>query len=350
MAKKTIVGLDIGCDSLKAVVCNGGKVKKHVQVPMPQNLIKEGRAVSPEALGELIRTTLKMNGVSCREAAVVLPNDVVYLRNVTMPRMTAEQLVYNLPFEFRDYITDELKDYAFDYAMITTADELLGKKAKKEGDAKDDAPENEEVEASGSMQLLAAAVPLAVIEEYRAALRKAGLKMVKLAPTVSAFRELIYRLPGGETTAREDCVLDLGSQSIRMYMFKGGRHVVTRVLEIGLSALDQVIADALSIDVHLAHTYLLTNHEGCQNAEFCRNTYGNIAVELMRALNFYRFSNPDSHLSDLWICGGGANIPALREAISETMDLTIHDASELVGDVEDAGAFAQAVGITMTGD
>lgn len=350
MAKKTVVGLDFGCDSMKVVVCSNGKVKKYIQVPMPQSLIKEGRAVSPEALGELIRTTLKTNGITCREGAVVLPNDVVYLRNVTMPRMTADQLIYNLPFEFRDYITDELKDYAFDYAMITTPEEMLGKE-KKSKDEKEDVPaDGEEENASGSMQLLAVAVPLEVIEEYRVALRKAGVKLVKLAPTVSAFRELIYRLPGGETTEREDCVLDLGSQSIRMYMFKGGRHVVTRVLEIGLSTLDQVIADALSIDVHLAHTYLLTNHENCQNADYCVNTYGNISVELMRALNFYRFSNPDSRLSDLWICGGGANIAPLCAAIDDTLDLTVHAASEMIAGVDDAGAFAQAVGITMTGD
>ena len=349
MAKKPIVGLDIGCDSMKIVLCQGDNVKKSVQVPMPQNLIKEGRPVSPEALGELLRTTLRENGIRCHQAAVVLPNDVVYLRNITMPRMTADQLEYNLPFEFRDYITDELKNYAFDYAMISTPKELLETKEPEQDGEKKEEGEGEEY-ASGAMRLLGVAVPLAVIEEYRAAVRKAGLKLAKLAPTVSAYRELIYRLPGGEETEREECVLDLGRQSIRMYMFKGGRHIVTRVLEIGLETLDQVIADALSIDVHLAHTYLLTNHEDCQNAEYCRNTYGNIAVELMRALNFYRFSNPDSHLSDLWVCGGGANIKALRDAIDETLDLTIHGADELVGSVEDAGAMAQAVGIALTGD
>ncbi|MCR5825206.1 MAG: pilus assembly protein PilM [Oscillospiraceae bacterium] len=345
MAKKkykTLIGLDIGCDSLKVVVCSGGKLKKGVQVPMPQNLMKAGRAVSPEALGELIRSTLKENGISCREAALVLPNDVVYLRNATMPRMTAEQLLYNLPFEFRDYISDELKNYAFDYAMISTPEELLRKPGKEDGEETEDGP--------GSMHLLAVAVPFEVIDEYRAALRKAGVKLVALAPTVSAFHELIGRLPNDGENAREDCVLDLGNESIRMYMFKGGRHVVTRVLEIGLQTIDQVIADALSVDAHLAHTYLLTNHENCQNAEYCLNTYGNIAVELMRALNFYRFSNPDSRVNDLWICGGGANIRPLCTAIEEALDLTVHDLSELVGDVEDAGTYAQAVGITMTGD
>ena len=370
---KTILGIDLGCDSLKLALCSGGKLKKHVSVSMPQNLIKEGRLVSPETLGELIRSVMKENGINCRNAAVVLPNDVVYLRNVTMPRMTDEQLRYNLPYEFRDYISDELKNYAFDYAMITPLYELLGKKPDemtkgkkpkkgKKGEPKP-APESEptpapepsasDEAASTSMELMAVAVPLAVIEEYRVAIRKAGLKLVKLAPSVSAYQELLRRAPGEDADKRESCILDLGHQSIRMYMFKGERHMVTRMLEVGLNSLDQVIADSMSVDEHLAHTYLLTHHENCQNSESCRNTYGNIAVELMRALNFYHFSDPTSTLNDVWLCGGGAALTPLREIIAETLDMNIHSASELLPDGDAAGdshIIAKAVGITMVGD
>lgn len=54
---------------------------------------------------------MKENKIRCKEAAVVVSSGICFLRNVTMPEMTAEQLVYNLPYEFRDYITDELKKY-----------------------------------------------------------------------------------------------------------------------------------------------------------------------------------------------------------------------------------------------
>ena len=149
----------------------------------------------------------------------------------------------------------------------------------------------------------------------------------------------------------EYCLLDLGYKSIRMYMFQGDRYVVTRELETGLFTLDEVIAEAYGVDTHLAHTYLLTNYDDCQNKEYCQNAYGNIAVELMRALNFYRFSNQDSHLSDVWLCGGGALIPPLRDAITETLeDMEIHQASELLpgGKAAKKGNITvQASGIAM---
>ena len=173
------------------------------------------------------------------------------------------------------------------------------------------------------------------------------MKLVNAAPTICAFQALIRAVGNSE---KEYCILDLGYRSIRMYMFSGDRHVATRVLEIGLSSLDDVIAEAYNVDVHLAHTYLLTNYEDCQNKEYCLNAYGNITVELMRALNFYRFSNPDSHLEDIWICGGGAVIRALRQSIADTMDLRIHEAGELIPGgavVENDYALLQAIGIAL---
>lgn len=79
--------------------------------------------------------------------------------------------------------------------------------------------------------------------------------------------------------------------------------------------------------------------------------YESIAVELMRAMNFYRFSNPDSALSDLWACGGGAVIPPLSQTIGEMLDIQLHPASELVpggDDVESCNTFVQAIGLALS--
>ena len=343
---KVRLGVDIGSDSLKLALVSGGQVRKSVVVPIPNSLVREYRVVSTETMGELIRNTMREQGIHAKEACVVLPNELAYVRSVTMPRMTVDQLMYNLPYEFRDYITEELKDYVYDYAMISTPQELMAEPKAPDPEA---LPEERE-QTGSSMDLLAAAAPASLIAECRDLLRKAGLRMVRAAPTVSCFISLIRRMEKEGRGTGEYCILDLGFQSIRMYMFRGEHHMVTRNLEVGLSSLDTVISDAYNVDVHLAHTYLLTDYNRCQESEACRTAYGNIAVELMRALNFYRFSNPDSQLEDIWLCGGGAAIPALRESIAETLDMRVHQADELVPggeDLENCYSLVQAVGITL---
>ena len=333
---KTVLGIDVGYDSLKLALVKGRQVKKTAVVPMPNSLIRAGRVVSVETMGDLLRTAMKQNGLRCDRAALALPNETVFLRNVTMPIMTEDQLKYNLPFEFRDYITDELKGYVFDYAMIGV----------KQAEESSEAAEAEL--AGGAMELMAVAAPKSLLDESREYLHKAGMKLVKAAPTVSCFINLIRKSGAPDDT--EYCILDLGYQAIRMYMFRGDRHIVTRVLEIGMSSLDRVLAEQYGVDEHLAHTYLLGNYEGCQNGENCRNAYGNITVELMRALNFYRFSNPDSHLDDIWVCGGGAMIQPLLNVLAETTDMKLHSAAELLPGkqaVEQDYALLQAIGIAL---
>ena len=376
---KSILGIDIGYNSLKLALVNGKQIRHTAVVDMPENLLKDGRVVSKETMGELLRDTIKANNIHCTLGAVSLANESVFIRSVTMPVMTVSQLASNLPFEFRDYITDELNNYVYDYAVISStmdperfeAEKKKKKRSRKKGSDKKEEAKAAETEPSGdalpedgtaedgqakgnendmgeSMELLAAACQKSLIDDYREILRKAGLKLYKASPTVSCFQSLIRAIPVTEDNAnREYCILDLGYQSIRMYMYRGDRHIVTRVLEVGLRSLDEAVAENENIDIHKAHTNFVKNFEGCQRNEYCMTAYGNITVELMRALNFYRFSNPESHLEDIWICGGGAMIRPLQESIEETMDLRIHHARELVpgrSKVEDDYALLQAIG------
>lgn len=332
---KSCLGIDIGKDQLKLVLMKGETIQKTASVQMPEGLLKEGRIVSVETTGELIRKTMRENKIRCKEAAVVVSSGICFLRNVTMPEMTPDQLVYNLPYEFRDYITDELKKYTFDYSWGSGEAPLKAKKLKKtrkkKNEEKDENSENEEGSERKEMELLAAAAPVEDIEDIRLMARKAGLKLTFAAPEVSACENLLhYRLKDEQDKEKEYGILDLGSTSSRLLIFKGDRHQVTRVIERGMEQVEELLADYFHIDIHLAHTWLLANHEDCVNSDVCRDAFAQISVELMRALNFYQFSNPDSRLEDIWICGGGASIEAMRQSLKESLDVNIHDAGELL--------------------
>ena len=347
---KTILGIDIGHDQLKLALVKGTRVQRVATVDMPENLMRENRITSRESMADLLRNAMKQNKLHANHAAFVLPNEAVFIKNVEMPPMTVDQLEYNLPFEFNDYITGERKEYVFDYAVISDPED-------KAADAKSAEAEPAEGEEGGEapepvMELLAVGAHRSLLEDAQETLRKASLRLVRSAPAICSYIELIRAqrefLSG---FGDEYGILDLGHQSIRMYMFKNDRHVATRVLEVGMSRLDDVLADAYGVDAHLAHTYLMSNYDNCQDREECRTAYESIAVELMRAMNFYRFSNPSSVLSDLWLCGGGAVIQPLADTIGEMLDLQLHPATELVpgGDaIESCNSFVQAIGIAMS--
>lgn len=349
---KSCLGIDIGKDQLKLVLMKGENIVKTASVQMPEGLLKDGRIVSVETTGELIRKTMKENKIRCKEAAVVVSSGICFLRNVTMPEMTAEQLVYNLPYEFRDYITDELKKYVFDYSWGSGEEMPKGKKLKKASKKKkkEEKPEEEENQKRNEMELLAAVAPLEVMEELRLMTRKAGLKLTFAAPEVSACENLLhYKLRNEQDKDKEYGILDLGSTSSRLFIFKGDRHQVTRVIERGMEQVEELLADNFHIDIHLAHTWLLANHEDCIHSEVCQDAFSQISVELMRALNFYQFSNPDSRLEDIYICGGGASIATMRQSLEENLDVKIHEAGELLERMNGSGDEASSLWMLAAG-
>ena len=348
---KTILGIDIGHDQLKLALVKGKRVLRVATADMPENLLRENRITSRESMADLLRTTMKQNRLHANHAAYVLPNEAVFIKNVEIPPMTVDQLVYNLPFEFNDYITGDRKEYVFDYAVVSDPEPKKGEAEAKSAEAGDG--EGEDAEApEPTIELLAVGAHRSLLEDAQESLRKAGLRLVRTAPALCSYIDLIRaQMEFLSGFGDEYGILDLGYQSIRMYMFKRDKHVATRVLEVGMSRLDDVLADAYGVDAHLAHTYLMSNYENCQDREECRNAYESIAVELMRAMNFYRFSNPNSVLSDLWLCGGGAVIKPLADEIGDMLDLQLHPATELVpgGDgIESCNSFVQAIGIAMS--
>ncbi len=330
MGKNNYVGIDIGHDRLKLASVRSGKVRKVATAQMPENLMKNGRIVSHETMIELIRKTMKENGIKESNAAVLLPSETTYVRNVSMPIMNAEQLELNLPYEFRDYFNEELHDYYYDFAMYSEAPE--------EGDV---------------MNLLAVATRKETIDVIRELMKRSGLKAEVIAPAASAYQNLIRicETKGAEKN-EEYCFIDLGYKNVHMNFYRGQRHIAMRELENGVELVDNAIAAHYNVDKHLAHTYLLGNFEDSQRQEACIDAYNSIAVEVLRSINFYQFSNPDSQLTKVYVCGGGAGIVPMLDMLREVLtEVEIHNVSELISaqgvseqEIDDA---LLAIGVAM---
>ncbi len=331
---KSIIGFDIGSGELKLALWDGALIRRVVREPLLDNLVREGRITSFEAMGDFIKECAKKHRVSGRDCAVVLPSGQAFLRRISLPAMSVEQLAVNLPYEFRDYLTMGKDQYFYDYAV----------NALVRGE--DGAP--------AELDLTAAAVPKQTIGEYRDMFRRAGFKLRAAAPAECAYSALLRARAAASTDAaeKESCILDLGHAATRIHIFTGGRFEASRVIEYGSGTVDAAVADAMGVDEHVARTLKEADHEGVQALEGPRNIYAAIAVEIMKAINFYGFNNRESNLRDAYCCGGGTRIPLLMEAVDKAVDLEMHGIDTLLPPAarteENLSSFAAAVGIAMT--
>ena len=84
--------------AFKLVLMKSENIVKTASVQMRKGF-SDGRSVLWRPQEKLIRKTMKENKIRCKEAAVVCLEICFPSLNVTMPEMTAEQLVYNLPYD-----------------------------------------------------------------------------------------------------------------------------------------------------------------------------------------------------------------------------------------------------------
>ena len=152
-----------------------------------------------DAMADFLRQTAKSNGIPLTHAALVLPSTEVFTRELVMPAMTEQQLLYNLPYEFRDYLTEEKNKYFFDYSMREVLRDESGQPTE--------------------MNLLACATLKSTVESYRAMLRRAGFRLRVLTPSECAYSAVLqayYRRTQQE--GRDLCVVNLGHSATFLYL------------------------------------------------------------------------------------------------------------------------------------
>lgn len=311
---KTYVGIDIGTNQLKFAVCNDSEMKQLAEEPVPEQLVEDGSIVSMDAMSKFLRVTAQKHQIKSKDAALILPSSLVFSRRLTMPLMTKEQLIINLPYEFRDFITTGKDKYIYDYAVVNEM-------------------KNEKGEVT-HLDIMIAAILKSTIDEYRAMLRRAGFKLRIAAPVIFSYANLIrnYEKAHPADVPREYCIIDIGHTATRIHIFSGSGFEVTRIIDHGCAKLDVAIADELQIDEHTANSYKNTNYHDVLRLESCSVIYHNIAIEIMRAINYYWFEKPNSNLTDAYYCGGGAKIGLLLEVISATIGLQLHSIELLMPD------------------
>ena len=338
-----VLGIDIGAESIKLALVSNKRVKQVAEVFYPEDYIRDGWITNTNRMGLLLRNAMQEEGFRVRRAAVQLPGELSYVHTASMPLMNEKQLDLNLRFAFTDYINDNLDNYAFDYSMLTTPKEikaLLAEPPSEDGEEK-------------TMDFLAVAAPTALLSQFREVTDRAKLFLDRAAPPecscIALARTAIEAMDEPDPN-REFCIIDLASRAIRLYMLRGERHVVTRVLETGMRAMDIPVSNAFHVKPDDAHQLYRINHDNCHALDGCVSIYNDIALELMRTVNFYKFSHQDSTVSDIWLIGGGAASKPLVRILENTLEMKAHSAAELVPgaeNIENSFCFAQAVGAAL---
>ncbi len=320
---KNCLGIEIGHYRVKIAYMERGELKKYVSVRLDTDTLTDMKLYA-----EFIQDVLRENGIRCKHVVFALRQDDTYVKRCSLPLMTTEQLKLNLPYEFHDYIGEELDAYQFDYAVIERTED--------------------------SLDLLAASCRKELCQQLQKLAKMAHLKMVGMVPSVVGLERILEHAQGG-AREKDFAVLDLGTKALRMHFFRKGIYDITRTMEPGCEEIEQIRRgdhDKL-LELGLDADDPFWNEKSEEEMDkILLDRYQTIAVQVMRVLNFYSFNNADNTIDTLYYCGGGARYEKLIAEIAETVGIPVKSIGELLPKVDEDKRLGlvdspQTVGVLM---
>ena len=298
-----MIGVEIGSNTLKMAVSVGGVIRQMAVEKMPEDLVREGRPISANAMVDFLKTMMKRNGIRGGNCSLVLPSQLVIANHITMPLMSESELALNLPFEFRDFVGKDGAKYDYDYSVLAVKDNV--------------------------MELYAAAVRKDIVEEYYNIFKKAGMTLKIATPAEMAWTNLLATCAN---PPKKLCIVDVGHNTTRVNIFVDGNFVMGKDIEMAGSMLDETIAAEQKVDAYVARTRKEANMNKVQTEDFLSDAYQTLAIEVMKTLNYYTYTDntEGGQLAHLYYCGGSSVIEPLRTALLKTTSMTMHHIYRLV--------------------
>lgn len=302
---RNAVALDIGSSSVKMLELEpdraGRQRLKHFGIEaLPPEAIVDGAVMNQSAVVSCVRNLLAKHKVKTREAVVAVSGNSVIIKRISLPLMTQEELDESIPWEAEQYIPFDVNDVNIDaYILQGQADE------------------------AGQMEVLLVAARKELVNEFTGIIQDAGLKPAVI--DVAAFAlENMYTL-NYDVSAAPVALVNVGASTVNINVLRRGVSAFTRDLGVGGRSFTEEIQRTMNVSYEEAEAFKLAGDRSDTAAvvpeeveRVLSTVAGNIATEVHRSLDFYLSTAGGGELTRLYLAGGAAQTPGLREALEHT--------------------------------
>jgi type IV pilus assembly protein PilM len=299
-----LVGLDISTSGVKLVELsevgkNEFRLERFAAEPLPRGAVVDGNIENIEQVSEAVRRVWKKSGTRAKFVAIGMPPASVITKKIILSGgLSEDELEMQVESEASQYIPFALDEVSLDFDVIGPAQ---------------NAPEDIEV--------LLAATRKEKVEDRVAVTEAAGLKPIVMDIESYAARAAIDhitdQLPKGGK-GQIIALFQIGAQVTHFSVLLDGQAIYEREQPFGGNQLTQDIVRTYGLSIEEAEAKKKANDlpDGYER-ELLQPFMENAALEVMRAIQFFFTTTPYTHIDQIFIAGGCANIPGLVELVAE---------------------------------
>ena len=328
--RQNVMGLDIGSDNIKVVeLKSAGSHFKLVgyagAVITPHVLTKEGLAQGEAVAKKIISAceSAKPNPIRSRLVATALPEELVFSKTLTIPRMKPHEIAKVVPSEAAEFFPVPINELLLDWTVLGSPKETQ------------------------EINVYVVGTPKVIVDSLLAALRSAGMELMLLeTKSLATLRALL-----GANDKGAWVVIDVGGEHTTVSIADSGALKLTGTVDIGGKAINQSMGYRPEEDKKIktldAAAQAPTNEALQQKLSTAAQP---IVQEVQNAVHYFQNRlNSKSKIAAAFITGGGANVPGLIFHLKETLGMNIRLGNPLVNLVPStADIFPTAIALGYT--
>src|SRR5437868_8771689 len=306
IGKQSIVGLDVGSSSIKAVELkrsrNGIEVA-HVGVePLPSDIVVDSMIVDSGTVSSAIAKLFTENAIKSRAVATSVSGHSVIVKKISLPTMSDQELAETIQKEAAQQIPFDIADVAIDYQILS------------------------EDPSNPQMDVLLVAVKKDKILNYTNVLSMAGKAPAIVDIDAFALQncyEYNYEPAPGATVA----LLNLGASVMNINIVKGTTPLFPRDVSVGGHQYTDSLQKELDLSFDDAEALKLGKKVGTVSEDaklpILQQVTEIIVLEIQKTFDYFRATAAGEHIERIYIAGGSSKVPGLIEALRQEFSLPV---------------------------
>jgi type IV pilus assembly protein PilM len=309
--KKSLVGLDIGSHSIKAVELELQSNKSYrltrwgISPPLAEAIV-DGEIMDRQLVTDALSNLFETRGIKSRQVVAAVSGRAVIVKKIQMNKLSAEDAQQAVYWEAEQHVPYDINDVSLDFEILGPAP----------GDPK-------------QMQVLLVAAKKDMVLSFGDLIREAGLQ--PLIVDVDSFAaqnalEANYDFGPDEVVAS----LNLGSEITNINITRGGIPYFTKDLQLGGTTFVEACQRKFNISQAEAEAVVRgESTSGIDVTPVIEQSCEALALALERAQAYLRTAGEASAVTRIMLCGGSALTPGLTDYLHSRFSVPAEIANPL---------------------
>jgi type IV pilus assembly protein PilM len=303
---KSIVGLDIGSSSIKAIElkrAQGEIIVSHVGVePLASDIVVDSMIVDSGSVSSAISKIFSQHNIKTKSVATSVSGHSVIVKKIGVQPMSEGELAESINTEAAQHIPFDIADVNVDFEILNPDD------------------------TGPQMDVLLVAVKKDKILNYTNVLSLAGKAPAVVDIDAFALQncyEYNYNPSHDSTVA----LLNLGASVMNINIVKGTTPLFTRDVSVGGNQYTDSLQKELDLSFDDAEALKLGRRIGTVSEDakqpILQQVTEIIVLEIQKTFDFFRATASGEHIERIYIAGGSSRVPGLVDALRQEFSMTV---------------------------